>query len=493
MKLADILKSTAVCGEIPDTDCTNIEYDSRKARFGDLFVCLVGAKRDGHDFAMRAYDNGCRAFLCQRRLDLPADAVQVICADTRSALASCAAEFYMHSADRLHIIGITGTKGKTTTALLTAAILNASGMNCAYIGSNGVIINGKHTETVNTTPESLELHHYFSLMVRSGVKYAVLEVSSQALGHHRTDGIPFEVTAFTNLSEDHIGEGEHPDFEDYRRCKKRLFTDYGCKYMIYNADDPAAKYMTDGCDAEKISYSLDPAADAVFTASSVEEYRTRTSLGVNFVCSIKNRMSKVPVSLMSPGKFSAYNGLCAIAIASCFGIEPDFAASVLRRTPVQGRFEIVEGLADRTFIIDYSHNGLSLTKALETLREYSPERLICLFGSVGGRTQCRRRELAEAAGKYADYSIITSDNPDFEAPEDIIKDIAAAMPEGAHFECIVNREDAIKRAVEMSRPGDIVLFAGKGHETYQLICGKKVPFSERGIILDFCEELSAVR
>ena len=490
MRLSRILKD--IPGELRggDPECTGIEYDSRKARGGDLFVCLVGAKRDGHDFAMRAYDNGCRAFLCERALELPDDAVQAVTDDTRAALPVIAAEFYGHPADKLHIIGITGTKGKTTTALLCSAILNAAGMNCAYIGSNGVIINGQHTETVNTTPESLELHHYFALMAASGVKYAVLEVSSQALGHHRVDGIPFEVAAFTNLSEDHIGEGEHPDFEDYRRCKKRLFSDFGAKSIIYNADDESSGYMTEGASGDAVSYGINSEAD--FRASGIEKYRNDTSLGVRFECRRAGRLHSVPVSLMSPGTFSVYNGLCAIAIAACYGVAEDFSASVLERTPVQGRFEVVEGIPGRTFIIDYSHNGLSLTSALTTLRDYEPERIICVFGSVGGRTRGRRRELAEAASKYADYVIITSDNPDFEPPEEVIDEIASYMSFDTPYECVVDRGEAIRRAVGMSRRGDIVLFAGKGHETYQLICGQKVPFSERRLILEACASMSAI-
>ncbi len=480
MKLSEILKNIPHSAT-GDAECRRIEYDSRKAGAGDLFVCLVGAKSDGHNYAMRAYDNGCRAFLCQRELNLPHDAVLAVTANTRSALAIAAANFYSNPAEKLHIIGITGTKGKTTTALLTSAILNAAGMNCAYIGSNGVIINGKHTETVNTTPESLELHHYFDSMVASGVEYAVLEVSSQALGHHRVDGIPFEVTAFTNLSRDHIGEGEHPDFEDYRQCKKRLFDNYGARFMVYNADDGAADYMKSGFSGETVSYAKDREAD--FRAVNIRKYRSDTALGVGFDCITGAWQTEV--SLMSPGEFSVYNGLCAMAICSCYGVSRDFAASVLRRTPVQGRFEIVEGIPSRTFVIDYAHNGLSLTSALKTLREYEPHRIICLFGSVGGRTKERRRELAEAADALADYAIVTSDNPDFEPPEEITAEIASYIKR-IPYECITDRHIAIAEAVKMSGDGDIVLLAGKGHETYQLVCGQKEPFCEREILKEAC-------
>lgn len=483
MKLNDIIKNIPHSGE-SDIDIAKIEYNSLKAAAGDLFVCLPGALRDGHDFAPRAYENGTRAFLVERELSLPADAVQIITPDTRAALAVIAADFYGRPADKLHIIGITGTKGKTTTALLVSAILNAAGRNCAYIGSNGVIINGKQTETVNTTPESLQLHHYFAMMVAEGVEYAVLEVSSQALMHNRVDGIPFEVTAFTNFSPDHIGTGEHADLDEYRDAKKRLFDRFAPRCVVYNADDEVSPYMISGHKGDTLSFALEGTADLV--ASSPKMYKGQTSLGISFDCTHKG--STIPVRLMSPGAFSVYNGLCAMGICLSFGVSLDFSVSVLCKTPVQGRFEIVEGMPGVTFVIDYSHNGISLTKALQTLREYEPQRLICVFGSVGGRTQCRRRELGEAAARFADYSVITSDNPDFEDPDSVISDIASFM-NGAEYECITDRKDAIIRAVSMAREGDIVLFAGKGHETYQLVCGKKLPFSEREIIEEACAAL----
>ncbi|MBR6676200.1 MAG: UDP-N-acetylmuramoyl-L-alanyl-D-glutamate--2,6-diaminopimelate ligase [Clostridia bacterium] len=484
MKLNELIKNIPH-NEVSDVEIMGITYNSRAALAGDLFVCLPGANRDGHDFARSAYDNGTRAFLCERKVDLPEDAVQVITPNTREALAVISADFYGRPADKLKIIGITGTKGKTTTSLLVAAILNASQKSCAYIGSNGVIINGRHIETANTTPESLQLHHYFSIMVEEGIQYVVIEVSSQALMHHRVEGLSFEVTAFTNFSPDHIGTGEHADLDEYMNAKKRLFDLYPSKAVIYNADDPVFAYMIKDNSAKKLSFSIEKEAD--LTASSPERYRNATSLGISFDCTADN--VTIPVQLMTPGAFSVYNGLCAMAICSALGVSLERSAEVLSRTPVQGRFEIVEGKAGTTFVIDYSHNGISLTKALQTLREYEPRRLICVFGSVGGRTECRRQELGEAAAKFADYSIITSDNPDFEDPDKIIADIASFM-KGAEYECIADRKSAIVKAIDMAKDGDIVLFAGKGHETYQLICGKKVPFSEREIIEETCASLA---
>ena len=262
MKLSDIIKNVphTLCGD-GECEISGIELNSSMCGDGSLFVCLRGARTDGHKYAADAYSRGCRAFLCDHRLDLGDGVCEVVCADTRAALASVSAEFYGNPAKKLRIIGITGTKGKTTTSLMTAAILNGAGIPCAYIGSNGVMIKDRHIDTVNTTPESLELHHYFRLMADAGVDTVAMEVSSQALAHHRVDGIDFEVTAFLNLSEDHIGEGEHPDFEDYKNSKKRLFSEHKTHLAVYNADDPCSEEMISTCSAPKIAFSVGGDAD----------------------------------------------------------------------------------------------------------------------------------------------------------------------------------------------------------------------------------------
>ncbi|MBR4933398.1 MAG: UDP-N-acetylmuramoyl-L-alanyl-D-glutamate--2,6-diaminopimelate ligase, partial [Clostridia bacterium] len=460
-----------------------IEYNSRKVNPGELFVCLPGAKADGHDFARMAYDKGCRAFLCERPLDLPSDAFQAVTPDTRSALASISQTFYGYPAKKLHIIGVTGTKGKTTTALLVQSILEKSGIPCAYIGSNGVIINGKHTETVNTTPESREMQHYFATMVREHVTHAVIEVSSQALEHNRVQGIDFDVCVFTNLGVDHIGEGEHASLEEYRCAKRKLFTDYNCKLAVVNSDDEFASFMTEGASCPVVTFSMNDHTSDLY-GHGVDRYRDDSFLGIRFDCT--NSGETHEVMMRTPGLFSAYNGLAAMAVGLSYGVSIKDSADILAKTPVGGRFEVVDSLPGRTFIVDYAHNGMSLTSALTVLREYSPSRLICVFGSVGGRTKGRRRELAEAASALADYVIITSDNPDYEAPEEITDEILSYLDKSVPHEVIVDRDAAVRHAVAMAESGDIVLFAGKGHETYQLICGEKVPFVERDIIRDAC-------
>ena len=408
---------------LPDCDISRVEYDSRRAGAGALFCCLVGAKTDGHRYAANAYAQGCRAFLVSRPVDLPADAAQMLVDDTRIAMATVCENFYGNPVRKLRLIGITGTKGKTTTSLLIAAILNGAGKKCGYIGSNGVQIDGQPfalDRTTPTTPESRELAVCFDAMVRAGCSHCVMEVSSQALKTYRVAGLSFRSVLYTNLSPDHIGEGEPPDFADYLACKRRLFTDYPTENIIANTDDP---YAAEVAGEKVISCSVqNPATD--FYADNIHPYRDAHTLGVSFDCRAAG--TKTAVRLRSPGDFSVMNGLLALAVCALEGVTVPAAAETLAGVSPEGRFEIVQGLPDRTFIIDYAHNGVSLTSALNVLRAYKPRRLICLFGTVGGRTQNRRRELAEAAA-LADFCILTTDNPDFEPPEQFIDEIARYM------------------------------------------------------------------
>lgn len=470
---------------LPDAEITAIVCDSRKAVPGALFVCVEGRTTDGHRFAARAYEAGTRFFLAQRMPELPADACVFLVADTRTALADLAAAFYGYPARNLTLIGITGTKGKTTTAIMLYRALCENGIDAAYIGTNGVYFADNREPTVNTTPESLELQHYLRRMADAGVRYLVMEVSSQALLLDRVHGLRFAVSLFTNLSRDHIGGVEHPDFENYRACKHLLFTDYGASTVIVNTDDPQAGYMLAGNSAETIlTYGTGENAD--FRGTAFESVSLPDRMGVRFVC--RSREGSCPVFLPFAGRFSMYNALAVIAVCRVCGINTANAARSLAHTCVPGRFELLRfpSLPGVTFIIDYAHNGTSLSAVLSSLRAYAPERLICLFGSVGCRTKERRREMGEVAARQADLCILTSDNPDTEPPEDIIAEIAAAfaLPGSCPYLAIPDRVDAIRHAVRLARPGDMILLAGKGHEEYQLIDHRRVPFSERDILCD---------
>ncbi len=456
-------------------EISEITYDSRKAAAGKLFVCLVGANADGHRYVQGAYDLGCRAFLCQYPVVLPQDACVVVTPDTRSALAELAAAFYAYPAKGLKLIGITGTKGKTTTALLIQSILGKNGIRCGYIGSNGIRFGEKRYPTVNTTPESLVLQRCLAEMLADGITHVVLEVSSQALEHNRVQGLRFDTAVFTNLSEDHVGPGEHASFESYRAAKRRLFAEHFCGCIVCNSDESAAEFMVAGLKTPQIRYSTrDEKADLL--AKELQLYRDEQALGIRFT------VGGEPVAMRAPGAFSVYNGLAALAVCSRYGVSLPKGAEALARTDVEGRFQLVSGKPGVTFVVDYAHNGRSLQSALEVLRQYGPSRLICLFGSVGGRTQGRRKELAQVASRLADLCILTSDNPDYEDPEAILQEILSHYDKATPYILEPDRREAVRRACEIAQPGDIVLLAGKGHEDYQLIRGEKLPFSEKQLI-----------
>ena len=457
--------------------------NSGKATANSVFVCLRGAKADGHAFAPAAYKGGARIFVCEQRLDLPPDAIQIITGDTRSALADFSAEFYSHPEKELKIIGITGTKGKSTVAYMLAHILEQNGKKTGVIGTCGISAGGVTTPSPNTTPESVELYSALRRMADIGCEFAVMEVSSQAILMRRIRGIRFFAAAMTNLSPDHMGEGEHPDFDNYKACKKALFS--LCDNAVFNADDKYFDEFSSAAKCPAVCYSVSGPADY----SAVGIHPSDSSLGVDF--KLVQSGKKLGVNVGFPGIFSVGNALCAIALADISGISPSLSAPALASVKVPGRFEQVQTeMENVTFIIDYAHNGESLRLALDALRKTAPKRLVCLFGSVGCRTEMRRKELGTAA-RAADLCILTSDNPDTEPPEKIIGDIAPSLGETPYVS-IPDRELAIKYAVENSLPGDLVLFAGKGHETYQLINGKKLPFCERDLIKKYAKEFIRV-
>ncbi len=466
---------------LPDTDITYICHDSRKAGPDSLFICICGYVSDGHNYATSAYNNGARVFVAQRQLSLPDDALVLTVQDTRIALAMLAATIYDRPADKLHVIGITGTKGKTTTALMIHGVLEKLAIPSAYIGTNGIDFCGRHYATANSTPESLDLHEYMAQMVECGVKYVVMEVSSQSLKLHRVHGIKFDTCIFTNLYPDHIGGVEHADMEEYKSCKRMLFSFDGIRDILINADDPEAAYMTADARAPITSFGMRKGCG--WRGEKVRAEICYRVPGTAFECHTPDGQA-LPVSIPFPGDYSVYNALCALAVCDKLGIPLADSTAALSVVRVKGRFEPVflPSRPDSTFIIDYAHNGASLRSVLEALRAYKPKRLICLFGSVGDRTQMRRGELGAVASELADLSILTSDNPGNESPDKIIAEIAAAFDHDRYV-CIPDRAEAIAYAVKIARPGDAIVLAGKGHETYQYVRGKYLPFSEREILI----------
>ena len=467
---------------IGNTEINDIVYDSRQAGPGTAFVCLRGMNTDGHKFAANAYEKGCRVFVCEEKLDLPSDAEQIIKPDTRIALAELSSELFGNPTDDLLIIGVTGTKGKTTVTSLVCDILNKTGRKAGVIGTTGIFIDGKSYPTNNTTPESYELHKYFRMMVDAGCEYAVMEVSSQAFKMKRVYGIEYYIGVFTNLSPDHIGKGEHKDFEEYRNCKSELFR--LSEHSIINIDDENAEYMINNCVKEPVTYSINKDAD--FKAGRINEWRGKNALGVTFDC-YSDGGNRVFLT-QCPGNFSVYNALAVIAVCRQLGVSYSEISEYLPLCRVRGRFELVDAFPGVVFIVDYAHNEFSLENTLRTLGHYRPSRLVCLFGSVGNRTELRRSAMGKIAAELSDFCILTSDNPGTEDPENILNDIEKGF-EGydTPYVKIADRRKAIEYAVVNAKYGDIILLAGKGHETYQLIGKEKVPFVERDIILESVE------
>lgn len=484
MKLKEILNGVDVRETYDgETEITDIAYDSRKAREHTVFVCLTGARTDGHIFARNAYDTGCRVFLCEKEIDVPADALVLSCADTRAALAVCSGNFFRHPDRDLELIGITGTKGKTTTAHIVKAVLESAGIKTGIIGTVGAAFGDVQLATVNTTPESYELQKLLRMMCDAGCKAAVIEVSSLGLKFHRVDGMRFAVAVFTNLYPDHIGTNEHASMEEYANWKKQLFRQ--CELAIIHTDDPFGAEIASECECPVLSYGYDNAAQ--YRLLDVRQIRRDRLLGVEFTAAFKGNEETFFVSL--PGAVNALNALAAIAVADHDRVTPEQMKKGLRSVFVKGRGEVVPTGTDYSIIIDYAHNGVSLQSMLETLSAYDHNRIIALYGSVGSRTEIRRRELGLVSGAMCDLSILTSDDPDFEDPEIIIKEIAASVEEagGKHVD-IPDRAEAIRYALSIAEPGDILLFAGKGHEEFMKVRGEKLPFSEKKVIFEYLKE-----
>lgn len=482
-KLLEKLEYECVAGDI-DREVTAVVYDSRKVTQGCLFICIPGANADGHDYAQEVVDKGTKVIVAEKDITLEkaADVTVIRVKDTRYVMAFIAAAWFGNPAQEMKIIGITGTKGKTTTTYMVKSILENAGHKVGLIGTIEVIIGEKRIHAVNTTPESYLLQEYLRQMADAGCDTVVMEVSSQGLMLHRSQGFLFDYGIFTNIEPDHIGPNEHGDFEEYMMCKGLLFKQ--CRVGIVNSDDVHYEKVIEGHTCIIETYGLDEDAD--LRAENLELIKKPGELGVQF--EVKGLMN-FKVEVITPGRFSVYNALTAIAICRHFGVDEQTIKKALLGAKVKGRIEMVKVSDDFTLMIDYAHNAMSLESLLSTLKEYEPNRLICLFGCGGNRSKLRRYEMGEVSGKLADLTIITSDNPRFEEPQDIIEDIKTGIrkTDGKYVE-ICDRKEAIAYAVSHGEPGDIIVLAGKGHEDYQEIKGVKYPMDERDLIHDILEE-----
>ena len=467
-----------------DKEVSEVVYDSRKIVKDCLFICICGYNTDGHDFAYEAADKGAAVLVVQKDVELPegSDVTVIRVEDTRYAMAFISAAYFGHPADRLKVIGITGTKGKTTTTYLIKSILESAGYKTGLVGTIETIIGERHIPASNTTPESFLLQKYFKEMEEEGCQIVVMEVASQGLKLHRTQGFTFEIGIFTNLEPDHIGPNEHADFEEYQACKGLLFKQ--CRLGIVNIDDKHTEAVIKDHTCRLETYGFDKSAD--FYADNLELVKKPGELGIDFTVGGKMDFR---VEVPTPGRFSVYNALTAIAVCSHFKVDIPQIQKALLGAHVKGRIEMVPVSDQFTLLIDYAHNEMSLKSLLTTLREYQPARLVCMFGCGGNRSKDRRFGMGEVSGNYADLTIITSDNPRFEEPQDIIEDIKTGIQRTAgKFVEICDRKEAIAYAIDHGQPGDIIVLAGKGHEDYQEIKGVKYPMDERVLIAGILEE-----
>lgn len=466
-----------------DVNVNELVYNTKKVTKESMFVCIKGAAFDSHDAAADAAKSGAIVIVAERPVKVPEGICVVLVKDTRYALALISAAYFDYPARKLKVIGITGTKGKTTTTFMIRSILEHAGIRTGLIGTIETIIGDRHIPASNTTPESYTIQAYFAAMVEAGCQVAVMEVSSQGLKLHRTAGILFDIGIFTNLAPDHIGPNEHESFEEYLECKSRLFRQ--CRVGIVNADDEHCGQILERHTCQVETYGFSEKAD--LRASDVKLVSRPGFLGVAYHVS---GLADFDVEIDMPGRFSVYNSLVAIAVCRHFDISREDVLEALETAQTKGRIEKIKVSDDFTLMIDYAHNAMSLESLLTTLKEYHPKRLVCLFGCGGNRSRMRRFEMGEVSGRLADLTVITSDNPRFEEPQAIIDDIRTGIEktDGKYIE-IIDRKEAIRYVIEHGQPGDVIVLAGKGHEDYQEIRGVKYPMDERVLIQEVLEEL----
>lgn len=470
MKLSQLM--AGVPGGWPDTEIAGLTCDSRRVEPGWAFVCLRGTASDGHDFARKAAEKGAAVILAERDTGT---AVQRLLPDTHAVWPLLCANWFGHPADGLHLIGFTGTNGKTTSTFLTKHILERAGHRVGLIGTIQNMVGDEVLPSDHTTPDAYELQELFRQMADRGCDCVVMEVSSHALAQGRTAGLTFDVGVFTNLTQDHLDY--HKTMENYMQAKKRLFLQSRC--AIVNRDDPWAEAMAQGITCPVYSFSLgDDRAD--YTARNV---RQRPD-GVDFELLATGAIGRV--RLKTPGLFSVYNAMGSAACALALGVPFDTVTAALSETAgVKGRAEVVPTGRDFTVVIDYAHTPDGLENICKTMRECCHGRLIVVFGCGGDRDRGKRPKMGAVAAKYADVAVVTSDNPRSEEPEAIIAEILTGM-DGMTGEkqVIPNRIEAIRWALSHAKAGDTVLLAGKGHETYQILKDRTIHLDEREVVAD---------
>ncbi len=472
-------------------DIASITECSNKTTNNSLFICIKGMEHDGHQYIREAAERGAAACLVEEDFwrqmtsvygdwKIPESVTIVSVQNTRKAAAWAAAAFYRYPSKELKVIGITGTKGKTSTTFMIRDILEAAGYKTGLLGTIDYEIGHEKRAADRTTPEAVDIQRYLREMADNGCQFAVMEVSSQGLKLHRADAIEFDAGIFTNLGRDHIGPKEHKDMEEYAYYKSLLFQK--CRFGIGNIDDPYYREIFKDASCRISTYSCRQKADV--QASDIMLVNRNGQLGTFF------KVNGEEYAVSAPGAFSVYNAAAAISVCRHYKIAPEVIREALKTVRVPGRVEVIENDRGYLLLIDYAHNAMSLKNVLETMRRYHPRQLWVLFGCGGGRSAARRKEMGCAAGKYADFTVITSDNPRYEDPVRIMQSIEEGMKEtNGQYQMIIDRKEAMRFMLAHGRPGDILILAGKGHEQYQEINGECLPFNERKIAQEILANL----
>ncbi len=468
MLLKELLPNTVIING--DIEILGITCDSRKVKNGWAFVCVRGPLTDGHNFAKNAQENGAAIIIAERYVGV---LNQIIVEDTHKVFALMCAKWFKNPADSMKIIGVTGTNGKTSVTYMIKTILEKNGAKVGLIGTIQNMVGNEVFSTNNTTPGVYELQELFANMRDAGCGYVVMEVSSHALDQRRVENINFELGIFTNLTQDHLDY--HKTMENYMLAKRKLFC--GCKTAIVNYDDEYTEKLIEGLDCEIISYSA-KSDDSTYSAKNIN-YRAD---GVDYEFVGYGTINRIKLS--TGGKFSVYNSMAAIIASIKLGFSSVSAATALSElSGVKGRAEIVPTGKDYTVVIDYAHTPDGLKNILKTFRECKKNRLIVLFGCGGDRDKTKRPIMGKIAAQYSDFVIVTSDNPRSENPNAIISDIVDGMSdEVTPYIVIENRIEAIKYAIKNAQSDDIIVLAGKGHETYQIIGDKTIHLDEREVV-----------
>lgn len=472
MKLKKILNELTferVIGN-EDLDIIDLKIDSNSVSKGSLFICNTGRDYDGHDYIRQVESYGASAVVTERVLDT--SLTQIIVKDTRKAMSKIASVFYSHAHKKMKIIGVTGTNGKTTTTHFITSILTGSGIKCGLIGTLGVFYAGKFIEPTLTTPDPIELHKIFKDMYDLGVKVVVMEVSAHAIYLNKIYGIDFEVAIFTNFTQDHLDFFK--DMNIYKRAKYKFFTENKCKYIVSNSDDELGREIYKNC-PNVITYGIDNPSD-VFAIDIKEDI-----LKTTFIMNLFDKIYDVKLNLI--GTFNVYNALASGVASSLIGVKLEKVVEGLENLKgVDGRLERVYD-GDFSVFVDYAHTPDGIEKTLSTLKKVCKNRLIAVFGCGGNRDKSKRAIMGEISGKLADFTVITSDNPRFEEPMDIISNIEEGLVKfSSNYIIIQDRFEAIKYALSKTKSGDLLVILGKGSERYQEVYGIKNLFNDKDTV-----------